>query len=202
VAILTFPNIIPNSAIFGIKYSTQISTPSAISGRLQTVEMPGARWKGNMSFSDMTLSDSAALKAFLLELRGSSGTFFYNDASHTSPFNTVTGSPTLAGASTARTIRVTLGSSSPPFLPGDFATIGADDQREYKMIISSTIVAGDTFDLVIEPMIRRIDFVGKTLTYTNPKGVFMLTSDDQAIWGLRSKANLSDINLEFIEVFL
>jgi hypothetical protein len=201
MAILTFPTITPDTQNFGIQYNTQVST-SELSGIMQTVELPGARWGGNMSFTDRTLSDSSTLKAFLLELRGASGTFFYADQSHTSPFNAVTGSPTVGAASTARFIRVTLGASSPQFSPGDYVQIGTDDQREYKMVISSTLVSGDTYDLVIEPMIRRTDYVGLSVVYTNPVGVFMLASDDQGSWGIRSKATLSDLSLDYIEVFL
>lgn len=200
MAILTFPSITPEIQDFGIKYNTQIST-SSISGVVQTVELPGARWRGSLSFRDMTLLESADLKAFLLELRGSAGLFFFGDLAHTSPFNTVTGSPTIDSASTNRIIRVTLGASSPAFSTGDYVQIGADDQRELKMILDSTNVAGDTYDLTIEPMIRRTDYVGLSVVYTNPKGVFMLTTDEQGTWGIRSKARLSDMSMEFIEMY-
>lgn len=200
MAILTFPDITPEFQDFGIVYNTQIST-SSLSGAIQTVELPGARWKGSIGFSDMTPAESASLKAFLLELRGSSGTFFYGDLTHTTPFNSVTGTATIDSASTARILRVTLGTSSPALSTGDYIQVGTDDSRELKMIITSTLVSGDTYDLVIEPMVRRTDYVGLTVVYTEPKGVFMLTSSDQASWGSRSKALLSDINLDFVEIF-
>jgi hypothetical protein len=201
MAILTFPTIDADSQDFGISYNTQISV-SEISGIGFTVELPGARWRGGLNYTDMTPSQSADLKAFLLELRGSAGQFFYGDASHTSPFLAVTGSPTVESASTPRFIRVTLGASSPEFSAGDYVQIGADDQRELKMVLSSTVVSGDTYDLVIEPMIRRTDYVGLSVVYTNPKGVFLLTNDDQAFWSTRSKALLSSMNLDFVEAFL
>ena len=199
MAILTYPtSILPEVQDFGIKYNTQVST-STINGVTQRVEMPGARWMGSMSFRDLTPQDAATLKTFLLELRGSSGEFFFGDLSHTSPFNTVTGSPTIAAASTARIIRVTLSSGS--FSPGDYIQIGADDQRELKMVISSSLVGGSTYDLTIEPMIRRTDYVGLSVVYTNPKGVFFLTESDQARWSTRSKAHIQDMSIEFIELF-
>lgn len=200
MAILTFPTITPEIQDFGIMYNTQISS-SDISGVTQTVELPGARWKGNVSFRDMTPAESADLKAFLLELRGSAGRFYYGDVSHTSPFNTVTGSPTIESTSTARVIRVTLGASSPQFSAGDYIQIGTDTARELKMVLSSSSVGGDTYDLTIEPMIRRIDYIGLSVVYTNPTGVFLLTSSDQAKWATRSKALLSDISIDFLEVF-
>jgi hypothetical protein len=200
MAILTFPSIVPEIQEFGITYNTQIST-STIAGQTQTVELPGARWHGSVSYSQMTPSESADLKAFLLQLRGSKGTFFYGDLTHTTPFNDVYGSITIDSASIPSIIRLDLGSGSPAFSAGDYIQIGADDSRELKMVISSTNISGDTYDLVIEPLIRRTDYVGLSVTYADPKGVFMLTSDDQASWGSRSKAQLSDINLDFIEIF-
>jgi len=201
MAILNFPSILPEIHDFGIRYNTQVST-SSISGIVQTVELPGARWKGSLRFSDMTPTTSAALKTFLLQLRGSSGRFFYGDLTHTIPFNSVTGSLTIESASTPRIIRTTLSASSPAFSAGDYIQIGSDDQRELKMVISSANVAGDTYDLVIEPLIRRTDYIGLPVIYTNPKGVFFLNSDDQASWASRGKGILTDINLDFTEIFV
>jgi hypothetical protein len=200
MAILTFPTIIPDTQTFGIRYNTQVSS-SPISGTTQTVEMPGARWAGNVSFRDLLPAEAATLKGFLMQLRGSSGTFFYADQTHTDPFNLVTGTLTIAGGSGPRVIRVTLGASSPTFTAGDYVQIGADDSRELKMITASDIVSGDTYDLTVEPMIRRTDYVGLSVVYADPVGVFMLDSDTQASWALRGKASLSDINLSFLEIF-
>ena len=200
MAILTFPSITPDIQDFGIRYNTQVST-STISGVNQTVELPGARWRGNLSFRDLTLTEAAALKVFMLELRGSSGTFFYGDITHTSPFNSVTGSPVILSSSTRRIIKVTLGASSPNLSPGDYLQIGTNDQRELKMVISSTNTGGDDYDVIIEPMLRIQTYIGLSVVYTNPKGVFMLSADDQAKWASRSKAQLSDMTLDFIEIF-
>lgn len=199
MAILTFPSIVPDTIDFGIKYNTQVSS-SDISGMTQRVELPGARWGGVLNFVNMEPEDSAALKAFLLRLRGSSGSFFYGDISHSSPFNTVTGSLTIESVSTPSTIRVTTSSGS--FSAGDYIQIGADDERELKMIVSSTNISGTTYDLTIEPIIRRTDYIGLSVVYTNPRGVFFLVSDDQARWATRGKAYLSDITVEFVELFL
>jgi len=200
MAILTYPTISAEIQDFGINYNTQISS-SDISGITQTVELPGARWKGTLSYRDLTPNQSAELKAFMLELRGSSGRFFYGDVSHTDPFNVVTGSPTIESISTPKLLRVTLGSSSPAFSPGDFIQVGTDDNRELKMVIGSTSISGDIYDLSIEPMIRRTDYVGLSVVYSDPVGVFLLTGSDQASWSTRSKAYLSDMSVEFIEVF-
>jgi hypothetical protein len=199
MAAIAFPSITPDTQTFGIQYNTQIST-TTLSGLVQTVELPGARWRGTMSFRDMTSADSAALKAFLLELRGSSGRFYTRDLSHTDPFLAVAGSPTVSSAPTAyRVIRAT--TTDNPFSVGDYIQIGTDEDRELKMIIDATQFSGLTYDYTVEPMIRRTDYIGQSITYANPTGKFMLDTSDQATWGIRSKALLSDINLSFIEAF-
>lgn len=198
MAVIDFPNVVSDVQNFGIRYNTQISS-SELSGVVQTVELPGARWAGSLNFIDMTKTESADLKAFLLELRGSAGRFYFSDQIHTSPFVTVTGSPTVGGTSTRRVIRVTLGSGN--FSEGDYIQIGTDEDRELKMVIDSALVGGTTYDLTIEPMIRRETFIGQSVVYTNPKGKFMLSTSDQASWASRSKALLSDITIDFVEAF-
>ena len=198
MAILTYPSITPEIQNFGIKYNTQVST-STINGVNQTVELPGARWLGDCSFRDLTLADAADLKAFLLELRGAAGNFFYGDITHTDPFLAVTGSPTILATSTRRLIKITL--TGGEFSPGDYIQIGTGDTRELKMVVFSTDIGGGNFNVIIEPMIRIETFIGLSVIYNNPKGVFMLTSDIQGKWASRSKAQLSDINMEFVEIF-
>ena len=197
---IVFPTITPEIQDFGIAYNTQVSS-SPISGVTQTVEMPGARWLGNISFRDMTPTESAALKVFLLQLRGSAGRFYYGDVSHTDPFNAVTGSPTVTVIPNRRDqIQVTLGSNI-EFSPGDYIQIGTDDQRELKMVLVSALDSGTTYTLTIEPLIRRNVYAGESVIYSSPTGVFLLSSSDQAKWSIRSKALLSDMSLDFVEVF-
>ena len=157
MAILTYPSITPEIQNFGIKYNTQVST-STINGVNQTVELPGARWLGDCSFRDLTLADAADLKAFLLELRGAAGNFFYGDITHTDPFLAVTGSPTILATSTRRLIKITL--TGGEFSPGDYIQIGTGDTRELKMVVFSTDIGGGNFNVIIEPMIRIQTFIG------------------------------------------
>ena len=152
-----------------------------------------------MSFRDLTTTESDTLKTFLLELRGSAGSFFFGDLSRTSPLNTVTGSLTVETGSTNKIIQTTVSSGS--FSPGDYIQIGSDNSRELKMIIAASDLGAGVFNLTVEPMIRRTDYIGLPITYTNPKGLFFLTESDQARWSIRSKAQLQDISFDFIELF-
>lgn len=192
------PNITPDTQEFGIRYNTQVSSTS-LSGIVQTVELPGARWFGSMSFRDLTTADSATLKAWLLELRGSSGRFYFGDLELTSSQGTISGSPIVTGG-TARQIVISGHSGS--LAVGDRISIYNDAQteREYKMIIE--VVNSTTYK--IEPMLRMPIADADDVIYgptPKPTGVFMLDADDHAKWSIRSKAKLSDIAFSFVEAF-
>lgn len=197
---LDFPaGLIPDSQTFGIRYNTQVAV-SQISGATQVVEMPGARWRGSISFRDLVPTDAADLQAFMLELRGSAGLFHYGDLSRTDPQTAVTGTLEVETGSTNRLVYTT--PSTGGFTAGDYIQIGATgDSPELKMIISVSGSPGSQQSLTIEPALRRTDYLGKTIVYSNPVGEFRLINEDQLIWSVRSKAKLSDINLEFLEFF-
>lgn len=198
MAVLTFPNIVPEYIDFGLRFNTQISS-SNLSGITQTVEMPGARWSGSVRFTDLSLGESAGLKSFLIKLRGSSGRFFYSDITKQQPFNVVTGTPTILSG-TRRLINITLGVGSPTLSEGDYIQIGTDDSREYKMILSVVDNTLDNYDIELSSAIRRQTYVGQSVVYSNPTGVFLLSSDEQAAWSVRSKIGLSDLSIDFLEV--
>lgn len=194
---IAFPTgIVPDTQEFGIRYNTQVSSTS-LSGIVQTVELPGARWFGSMSFRDLTPTESATLKAWLLELRGSSGRFYFGDLEITEPQGSVSGSITVTSG-TARQIGISGISGS--FSVGDRISIynTAQTEREYKMIIE--VVNSTTYK--IEPMLRMPIANADDVIYTNPTGVFMLDADDHAKWSVRSKAKLSDISFSFVEAFV
>jgi len=197
MTILNFPNVIPDIQDFGVKYLTQVSGTS-LTQIIQTVEMPGARWHGTMQFRDLPPTQAAELKAFLLKLRGASGRFFFGDLELTAPQSSVTGTPYIQSGSTARDIIVS--GHTGDFSVGDRIQIGdeADTTREYKMVVE----VNSSDSLRIEPMMRRTDYVGKEVIYSNPVGVFLLDSDDHGKWSLRSKAKLSDIAFGFVEAFV
>lgn len=196
MAILTFPNIVPDNLTFGIQYNTFVS--NTMGGQIaKTVEIPGARWKGSMSFSDLTPSDSIELKTFLLKLRGSAGRFYFNDLSKTQPLSGDTTTPiSIESPSTQRILNV---SDSTNLSIGDYIQLGSDENSELKMIVN--ITTGD--NITVEPMIRApvSTLIGTDIVYSNPVGVFMLTSDEQAMWDIRGKSYLSTINLDFLEAF-
>jgi len=195
------PNLVPSTFEFGIVTKTLVST-SALTGSAKTIEIPGARWRLRMSFTDLTQEDMRPLMAFLMRLRGAAGRFTYTDI--TAPITSVTGTLTIGTVHSAN--EVTIAGATGAFIPGDYISItrsGDAGDVELKMITS--VVSANRY--TIEPALR-----SRPLSfYTNkaivrrtgsvyPKAKFMLTSDDQVYWPSKGKIFLSSIDLEAIEV--
>ena len=203
---IAFPSLIPTSQTFGIHYNTFINQ-STLVGTVNTIELPGARWMGSVTFSDLTSTDTAKLRAFIAELRGSSGRFLYGDLGLTVPQDSAfshTGSLTI-DASPSPTNRIIYVSPDSPstFTEGDYIQIGDDnDSPELKTIISVSGGPGQQ-GLTVEPLIRRsvASLAGTNVYYNNPKTEFALINEKQLMWNIRSKAHLSDFNLDFVEFF-
>ena len=135
MATLTFPSIIPNAISFGIKYSTQINI-SPLSGSVQTIEVPGARWLADLSYDQLEPAESRELIAFLTQLRGSSGRFYLSDFSHLNPL----GSNLSAGLITVDVTQDTLLDSGTAL--GTHSTTTIEDTTA-DFIVDAVISVGD-----------------------------------------------------------
>lgn len=97
MTILAFPDIKPDRHHFGLGNNTR-NFPSPLSKSVQTVELPGAMWKADLTFTDRPRAIMAALEVFLTRLRGQAGRFYLHDHGHPTPFGVATGSPIVSGA--------------------------------------------------------------------------------------------------------
>ena len=199
MAILTFPNIQPESFEWGISYISQVSS-SPLTGYVQTLEIPGARWKARLSYSDLTPAEGRELMAFLTRLRGMSGRFYLSDLSLENNQGDSTATKVVAAGSGGSTL-ILDSDVTPNLVPGDYVRIGSDVDREVKMIVQRTGAATYT----IAPNIRMAAPVGENVfmhgSAQKAECVMMLTSDEQASWPTTTKARLSSIDIECVEVY-
>jgi len=191
-----FPyTLVPDSLQFGITHNVQLST-TTLSKVIQTVELPGARWKASLTYTNLTELDALNLRAFLVSLRGMSGRFYLYDFSKTGPYNTsITSCTNVLTGSTQRVLNFT--PSGGAFVPGDYITFypaGFPELRELKMI---TKVVGSAH--TVEPACRSVPATGDAIEYTNCKGVFMLSTNEQVYWSASGKSLLNDFNIECVE---
>lgn len=197
----TETGIIPESVEFGIEYNTQLST-SSLTGYIQTIEIPGARWFCRMSYTNLEQDEARSLSAFLAKLRGMSGRFYLPDYSRALPLGNASGIGSVVSTPTADSIEISFSSG---FLNiGDYIQIGNDESRELKIITSRSFSGGSTFLYGIEPSLRwsLSSYDGFSVVTELPRSVMMLAEDNLASWSSRSKISLSDFNIDCIEVII
>ena len=80
--ILNYPNVgrRPSSMTFSLMSNTT-AFQSPIGASTQTIETPGAYWKGTVNYTNLLEDQAGILKAFLISLRGMSGRFWFGDIS-------------------------------------------------------------------------------------------------------------------------
>jgi len=201
MATIAFPsNIVPDAITWGLRSNTQVYT-SPLNGVIQTAELPGTRWVGTMSFSNLDVAEARILISFLAELRGSSGRFYIHDFTHPEPQGTATGTPiNLTSGSTTTTIKSSGWTASTLILKrGDYVQF---HNYELKLITSDvTSTAGGLADLPIEPPLRGTLTNSQTITTSEPQCLMLLDSDDQARWDSQGNSFQDNLAISFVEAF-
>ena len=74
-----FPaNLLPSEITFGLQSNTQVFR-SPLTASIQTLRMPGAAWTGRATFTDLEAIEARVLQAFLTDLDGMNGRFYFGD---------------------------------------------------------------------------------------------------------------------------
>ena len=187
---ISVPPYTPDSIDFGLVHNVQVST-SQLSGLSQTLELPGARWKASLHYSNLSGSEARIMKAWLISLKGMANRFYLHDFSQPNPTAAPGTISAVLPGSTARVLNIT--TTGADFSIGDYLQVGA----ELKMIVA--IPSADHY--TIEPAMRDQTPVGLAVVATQATGIFMLSSNDQSYWSAAGKASLSDISFECVEIF-
>lgn len=203
---LTFPSgFKPVEAEFGLVSNTQVFR-SPLAGTVQTVELPGSRWRGRYVFSGLSDAQGRELKAFLASLDGHAGRFYYGDPSFliNGPSGSLGGTPLVAGASqTGRTLDIDGASLSVTDWgkAGDyFQFTNTAGGREMKMLTADVDTNGSgEATLAFTPAIRVSPADNAALTFTGATCQMMLTSPSQS-WRLMQPM-FNAITIEAIEAF-
>lgn len=191
----------PDTMDMGIAFSTQVST-SSLSKYVKTLELPGARWKVKLNYSNLEPAEARPLLAWLTSLRGAAGRFLMYDFSLPTTLGGLTGANFTLQNSTSITLSNSVGGA---LEVGDLFTIYANSPYnnipELKMVTRKNSATSYNF----EPVCRR-----PYTSYTTNNNIYvgtsayahmMLTSDEQASHGVQGKLKLSNITIEAIEIF-
>lgn len=175
---LTWPTLTrsaPRVLDFSLVPNTQ-SFDSPLSGSVQTVEMPGARWKMSFVMESLTEADSALLQPFLVKLRGRAGRFYLYNFARSEPRGTQRGSPLVKGASqTGNTLAIDACTVGATLLAGDFFAVNG----ELKMVVADATADGaGEMSLTFEPPLRSSPADNAPITLVQPTATFMLAADE------------------------
>lgn len=193
---LTRPN--PPEIEFGLKSNSQVST-SDLSGAVQTVELPGARWTMGLRWPNRNREDADLLMAWLAQLRGQANRARVPVYHRRSPRGTWGGSPVTGTVTSTTSIPVTGFSAGATVRRGDLFNVGVNGQL-VMVVADATASGGGAATLTIEPPLRSLPGVGVALISANPVVPQMILTDPHP--RLTNHApDLSDFALEFIEVF-
>lgn len=169
----------PSSWEWSLVSNTQTFS-SPLSGSVQTLELPGARWRVSYQMNAMTASDSALLRAWFAKLRGQSGRFYMHNMAHPVPRGTAGGTPVVSGVGQSGIALSTSGwpANTLVLKEGDFFGVNG----ELKMVVADVISNGSgAASITFEPPLRSSPPNAAGITTTKPVGVFKL-DEDTARW--------------------
>ncbi len=175
--------------------SNTIAFQSPLSGAVQTVEFPGARWKVSFVLENLLEADAALLRAFGAKLRGRAGRFTLHNFARPTPRGTIAGTPLVKGASqTGVSLLIDGCTVGTTLLAGDFIGVNG----ELKMVVADATANGSgEMTLTLEPPLRASPADNAAITTTQPTATFMLSED---AWRVVTRPGvLSDFAIDAVE---
>ena len=157
-------------AVNAVAYS---ASPFTFSG--QAHAYPGQMWTADITLPPMKRSSAEEWSAFLLSLRGQSGTFLLGDPLGCVPRGTASAC-TITGDAGANTVSATVPTGE-TLLPGDYIQLGAGAASRLHKVTQSYTGTGAASDLEIWPSLRTAA-AAVSATLSNCVGVFRLSSNE------------------------
>jgi len=198
MSILTWPVLsraAPRLVRWGLTSNT-MSFNSPLSGAMQTVEMPGARWRCSFTMENLVEADAALLQALLVQLRGQANRLLLHNFARPTPRGTATGTPLVNGASQTGVSLITDGWTAgiTALRTGDFFGVNG----ELKMVTADAVADGSgNCTISFEPPLRSSPADNAALTTTKPLAIFMLSSPDSG-WDTQPY-RLSNVPIDLVE---
>ena len=151
---------------------------------------PGQMWSATVSIPPVRKDLAEPWVAFLLSLRGQTGTFLLGDPNNTTPRGTATAA-TITGTSGSSSLTVTMTGT---LLAGDYIQLGsAADATLHKVLVDRS----GSGTLEVWPALRK-DRTAVAAVLTDCKGVFRLSSNNQS-WSINDNSAYG-IQFECMEV--
>ena len=196
----TWPtDIVPDHVEWALLGNSQ-SFVSELNGAEQTLDLPGSRWRANLTFTNRQGAKGRRLRAFLAALGSRAGRVYLPPHDALEPAGTGLGAPLVASGSTAGKSLPTSGwtpNRHGILLAGDYVSYG---DGELNMLAADADSNGSglaTLSLV-RPV--RVDpTVGTALVISRPAALMAPADDQQLSWAVSSPA-LYSFSISFLEV--
>jgi hypothetical protein len=199
-------NLTPVEIELGLKFNTQVSV-SDLSGYVQTVELPGARWSMSLRMPPLERSgESSLMEAFIAKLRGQAVRAVMPVFTRGAPLggwagspkvNNNVGSPSLS--QTGTTLHCMDFTASTTVKAGDYFNLGPAGQL-LMVTEDGTADGGGLLQLSVQPAIRTAPAHLTALDFTNPVVPLMILTDPHPRWRI-TPGDINEFALDFIEVF-
>lgn len=155
-------------------------TASPFTLQQQVYQYDGARWEMDITLPPLSYVEARQWEAFILSLRGMTGTFIMGNPLHDEPQGTAT-TVLLNGAGTVRSTSISVdgASSGQTLKAGDYFQLGSGlDAHIHQVVQDATFNGSGQATLDIEPPLRTTYANNTSLDLTLPKGVWRLASND------------------------
>lgn len=197
MSLITYPTLsatAPARMRWGQVSNTQVST-SPLSGAVQTIELPGARWKVSVSYPPLLDADAALMRAFLVKMRGQANRVDLWPFDQQSPRGTAGGTPLVNGGSQTGTSLITDGwTAGATLLTGDFFAVAT---QLFMVAADATADGSGNMTITVEPPIRVSPANNAAITVNKPKARFMLV-DPEVAWDVLMRG-FADFSFDLIE---
>jgi hypothetical protein len=165
-------------AINAVAYSR---SPFTFAG--QAFAYAGQMWTADVTLKPMKRADAEQWNAWLLSLRGQLGTFLMGDPMGATARGDATGTPLVNGASQTGGSLVIDGATNSTtgwLKAGDYIQLGSgSSSRLHKVLTDANSDGSGNVTLDIWPHIRVAPADNATVTVSDSKGLFRLSSNDQ-----------------------
>jgi hypothetical protein len=182
---LAFPSVGIQSINMRLKRTVAV-TESPFTYDQQVFDHKGAIWQCEVTLPPLSHADARSVEAFIVGLKGRSGTFTFGHPLHTS-----TATSTTSGVSDARDETLTTTAGSSAVTAGTYFQLG-----DYLYMVTENKSSGSG-TLKFQPPLRGQIASGTALDFTLPKSLWRLASND--IGWSTDIASMYGFSLAFVE---
>lgn len=166
------------------------TSQSPFTYKQQVVNFGGQRWEASVSIPSVRRDLAADWVAFLLALKGPSGTFLLGDPDYATPRGTVT-SCVLTGSAGSESVSVVMTGS---LKAGDYIQLGSGSAARLHRVLVDQTGSGT---LEIWPALRST-YTSQAVVFNNPKGLFRLANNVSS-WSINNASSYG-ISFDAVEV--